>query len=457
MKSPIEKSNILISKNTSLTAKEKRMFAYFGVGAKIKPPLRILNPANIVIGDKTSIQEYCHINAFRDLRFLKDYISARYKDDFSDDDYLYDSTIEIGRENQIGRFFFVSCTNRVLLEDNVLISERVFIGDNNHSFSHPNVPIMQQPNKKGKPVTVRQGSWIGVGAVILPGTQIGSYCAVGANSVCQGTFPDHSVIAAEHAKVRYSLFPEDSMAVNRPDGSKESAAEPEQAEISSAYSRYYASRNPDYVYPVEFVVRSFLGKYPHLNLDKSKYAGSKILDLGYGDGRNMPLLYNLGFDIYGVEISEEINRLAKARLNKLGIPAVLKVGRNASLPFGSNFFQYILACHSCYYVEESMSFDDNLREIHRVLAPNGLFICSLPMHDTYILHDAEQLSGGHYRIVNDPYGVRNGTIFRAFKSRDEIEKALSKYFCDFSIGFCDDDFYGIHQKVWIVVCKKTNE
>ena len=225
--------------------------------------------------------------------------------------------------------------------------------------------------------------------------------------------------------------------------------------LETQYIKFYEDTGKViHLYPVEFVVRSFLGQYPHLNLDKTKFAGSRILDLGYGDGRNMPLLHNLKFEIYGVEISEKINRLADVRLQKLGISATLKVGRNTFIPFDGGVFQYILSCHSCYYVEEGTNFDDNLREVHRVLAPNGIFICSLPMHDTYILDKAEELSGGYYRIKNDPYGLRNGTIFRAFKNQSEIVETLGKYFYEFSVGFGDDDFYGIHQKVWIVVCKK---
>ena len=228
----------------------------------------------------------------------------------------------------------------------------------------------------------------------------------------------------------------------------------EDKRIASAYTEYYKIRNSIHMYPVEFVVRSFLGTYPRLNLDKNKYVGSLILDLGFGDGRNMPLLHNLGFKIYGIEISEQINHLVASRLKEHGIPAILKVGRNISIPFDDKFFQYILACHSCYYIEEDTTFDDNLKEIHRVLTPNGSFICSLPMRDTYILDGAKKLSNGHYRITKDPYGLRNGTIFRVFKNPNEIMEVFDKYFCEVSIGFCDDDFFGIHQKVWIVVCKR---
>ena len=208
LNSPIENKNVLLEKKTALTSKEKDLFGYFGVGAKIKPPFRILNPHRIQIGDKTSIQEHSHINAFKDLSFLREYIDKKHANEFKDEDYKYDAKIQIGAENQIGRFFFVSCTNRVMLEDNVVLSERIFLGDNNHSFSHPKIPIMQQPNKAGKPIVIMYGSWIGVGAVILPGTRIGKLSVVGANSVCQGRFPNYSVIGPEHAKLLYKRFKE---------------------------------------------------------------------------------------------------------------------------------------------------------------------------------------------------------------------------------------------------------
>jgi acetyltransferase-like isoleucine patch superfamily enzyme len=206
MKSPIEISNLLLNSDQPLTSEDKARFGYFGVDAKIKPPYRILNPHRIFIGDRTSIQEHCHINAFEDLSFLRDYIDPRYIGEFPKEEYLYDSRVEIGAQNQIGRFFFVSCTRHIKLDDNVLISERVFIGDNNHSFRHPEVPIMQQPNKAGTPIHVRFGSWVGAGAALLAGTQIGRQCVVGANSVCKDAFPDYAVIGPEPAKLLFTRF-----------------------------------------------------------------------------------------------------------------------------------------------------------------------------------------------------------------------------------------------------------
>ena len=226
------------------------------------------------------------------------------------------------------------------------------------------------------------------------------------------------------------------------------------ADIKTLYSERYSKQDIRHLYAVEFVVRAFLGTYPNLKLDRARYAGGNILDLGFGDGRNIPLLHNLGFEIYGVEIHEEISRTMQDNLNRLGIRADLRVGSNAKIPFESDFFHYMLACHSCYYVEEETTFKDNLQEIHRVMKRDGLFVCSLPMHDTYVLDGAETTGRGHWRIKRDPYGLRAGAIFRAFENEAEIAEEFGHLFTELKIGFCDDYFWGIRQKVWIVVCEK---
>jgi acetyltransferase-like isoleucine patch superfamily enzyme len=201
---PIEADNVLLETTEPLTSAQKAMFAYFGVNAKILPPLRILNPGRISIGDYTAVREGCHWNAFADLSFLMRYIDPAYAGDFDAAAYSYDSKIEIARECQIGRFSFMSCTNRIAIERNVVISERVFVGDNNHSFSHPHVPIMQQPNKPGDPVVIGLGSWIASGAAVLSGARLGANSVVGANAVVHaGDYPSHAVIAAPAATVLY--------------------------------------------------------------------------------------------------------------------------------------------------------------------------------------------------------------------------------------------------------------
>jgi len=227
------------------------------------------------------------------------------------------------------------------------------------------------------------------------------------------------------------------------------------SELERSYSRFYGSRHPEFVYPVEFVVRAFLGSYPRLPRDAADRRGERVLDLGFGDGRNMPLLSNLGMEVHGVEIAGDICARAKARLDALGVPVELRVGRNAAIPYADGFFQHVLACHSCYYVDPGTRFDDNVREIARVLAPGGRVVLSAPIGSSYIMRGARDLGDGHMEIVNDPYGLRNGAILKKFDDEAAIERALSGHFADLSIGSCRNDFWGIDEHVWIVVARRS--
>lgn len=226
-------------------------------------------------------------------------------------------------------------------------------------------------------------------------------------------------------------------------------------ELNKGYGSFYSNRDPAYVYPVEFVVRALLGTYPRHQSAPATYRGQRVLDLGFGDGRNMPLLHNLGMQVFGLEISQEICDLTKARMNRLGVDAMLDIGRNCKMPYGDAFFDRILACHSCYYVDEGTRFDDNIKEMARVLKPGGICIFSAPKSTSYIMRGAIDLGDGHMQIANDPYGVRNGYILKKFDDERDIAKSLSSAFTDFEFGSCENDFWGVEEHVWIVVCRRA--
>jgi SAM-dependent methyltransferase len=227
------------------------------------------------------------------------------------------------------------------------------------------------------------------------------------------------------------------------------------SDLINSYADFYRTRDPVHVYPVEFVVRAFLGNYPRLKTDKSAYPGKAVLDLGFGDGRNMPLLRNLGMSVFGVEISDEICQRATSRMARLGIDVTARVGRNCRIPFADAAFDYVLACHSCYYVDPGTRFEHNAREISRVLKSGGCLVFSAPKATSYILRDARDLGDGHMEITNDPYGLRNGSILKKFDRESDIEAALAPAFKDFAIGSCQNDFWGIDEHVWTVVCRKA--
>ncbi len=97
--------------------------------------------------------------------------------------------------------------------DDVWLGQDVYVTDSNHGFGNPDVPIGQQLGTH-QPVTIGSGSWIGHGAVVLPGTTIGRQVVVAAGSVVRGDIPDHSVVGGVPGRILRStsgpdLDPED--------------------------------------------------------------------------------------------------------------------------------------------------------------------------------------------------------------------------------------------------------
>jgi len=224
-------------------------------------------------------------------------------------------------------------------------------------------------------------------------------------------------------------------------------------DINSNYEKFYSKISLARVYPTEFVVRTFLANYPGLNFRKPEI-GEKILDVAFGDGRNTIFLCEMGLHVSGVEITEGIVNQTQARLARLGLSAELKVGRNSHLPFDDGTFDYILASHCKYYCDENEVLKDNLIEYSRVLKPNGFIIASVANKESYIFKYAELLADGSMIIKSDPYENRNGYRLFAFNSENEIQTYFSPFFDNFSFGFAENNYYGIAEKVFWVVCQK---
>jgi ubiquinone/menaquinone biosynthesis C-methylase UbiE len=224
-------------------------------------------------------------------------------------------------------------------------------------------------------------------------------------------------------------------------------------QINNNYEKFYAQRADLRVYPTEFVVRTFLANYSGLKFRKPA-VGDKVLDIAFGDGRNTVFLCDQDYSVCGIEITEGIVHQTSERLAKLGHQADLRVGRNSKIPFDDNFFDYLLACHCCYYCDEGETLADNMNEYARVMKPGSWLVTSVANRESYIFKDALLLDDGSLRIQADPYGNRDGYRLHGFSSKEQIEAYLSPWFEHFSFGFADNDYYGVSERLFWVVCQK---
>ena len=117
-----------------------------------------------------------------------------------DQHMLTDPVVSIGDRCLIGRGSAIVGHYRIDIGDDVYTGMNVYVPDQNHGYEDIKKPIgVQDPHDD--PVVIGSGSWIGSGAVILPGARIGEHCVVAANSVVRGEFQPNSVIAGVPAKV----------------------------------------------------------------------------------------------------------------------------------------------------------------------------------------------------------------------------------------------------------------
>ena len=104
-----------------------------------------------------------------------------------------------------------------------------------------------------------------------------------------------------------------------------------------------------------------------------------VLEVGCGDGRNLPLFKDVGLTTYGVEISDEICNHVTSELEKINLSDILvKTGTTQSIPFEDNFFDVV---YSKSLMEHLRHPDSYLKEVFRILKPGGTIRTIWPPHE----------------------------------------------------------------------------
>lgn len=206
------------------------------------------------------------------------------------------------------------------------------------------------------------------------------------------------------------------------------------------------------VFPAQGLIRIIKGEYPNLT---PVIKGSKVLDVGCGDGRNSNFLSREGFEVTGLEIEKSIvDLLKKTYLNINFI-----VGNNISIPSDDAVFDIIISWNSCYYLgpDSVAEMKDVFKEYKRVLktTKGSRLILSIPMDTSFIYKNCTYLrnqDGVNYvKITSDPFNIRNGEQLAQFTSLESLINALKKSgFNKIEVGEEMGNWFGYRYDWWVV-------
>ncbi len=169
----------------------------------------------------------------------------------------------------------------------------------------------------------------------------------------------------------------------------------------------------------------FLGRNPDLDFRSLPLAGKTILDVGFGDGRDLILFHNLGFEVFGVEVDEAVVTHTWKKMKRVGIKTNLKVGYNDATGFSPNTFDFVFSCSSLMYLRNSeANIHKTLSHIYEIVKPGGHLLGTLTRFDCHIARESTKVDGNRI-ICKDPfYKQREGQFYWLHNSKEEAEQDL---------------------------------
>ena len=120
--------------------------------------------------------------------------------------------IKIGENVEINDEVHIGATQKIIIEDNVLIASKVYISDHNHGSykgDEQDSPMSIPKERKihSSPIRIEKNVWIGELCCILQGVTIGEGSIIGAMSVVTKDIPPYTIAVGSPAKLikRYNF------------------------------------------------------------------------------------------------------------------------------------------------------------------------------------------------------------------------------------------------------------
>lgn len=184
---------------------------------------------------------------------------------------------------------------------------------------------------------------------------------------------------------------------------------------------------------IKFSAR-YLKRRTGIEVYKSKNDFTRILDVGCGNGNHVKFFAEQGFDVSGIDISEEAIGIAKAWMNHHKLKAELTAGDAENLPYEDESFDVVVSNGVLDHVSFQKA-KNMMKEIRRVMVPGGFVHLRLRSTEDCEFGRGEEVS--HHTFVLSE-GYEKGIIQHYF-DLEEINELLEGFRL-FDIELYDERF-----------------
>ena len=139
--------------------------------------LEALEDGRLTIGDNTLLEPQCWITISEGAR------------------------VRIGAGSFLNIGTMIAAGDEVTVGDHVMFANGCFVGDSDHRYDDPTMPITWQGFTSKGPVHIGSNCWFGANCVVTSGVTIGDRCVVGANSVVTSDLPPGVIAVGSPARV----------------------------------------------------------------------------------------------------------------------------------------------------------------------------------------------------------------------------------------------------------------
>jgi SAM-dependent methyltransferase len=186
-------------------------------------------------------------------------------------------------------------------------------------------------------------------------------------------------------------------------------------------------------WPHEILVKLFSSpNYSKIASNFGTLKNAKVLEVGCMYCNNIRFFHSRGARSTGVEVTEDMVKLAERRLQQYGLSdCQVSLGSNRSLPFPDAQFDAVVSINTIHY-ETGNGVMEGLNEFKRVLRPGGIAFVETAGAGHFIRQGAERLDLFRYKPrFND---FRDSGVYGLFDSIEHFEKTFRDCFREVEVG-----------------------